>query len=222
MNALGGVSKLTYDLNGRVIATTSYATAVSVAPFGDVVASLNPSTSVNDSIERVVYDRDGRAVYQIDAMGTVTERSYDVSGNVTRVLTYARAVPVSGSYTTSTAVSNALGSAGNFAGAPTALDQVTWTVYDAAGRAAFVVNALGGVIRNSFDAANNVLETRQYATQYTGAKTMMALNGWATGGVETHSSIASRGIVTTARAGRSTPSTRWAVSPSTPTTVSAT
>ncbi len=186
INALGGVTRQTYDLNGRVIATTSYATAVSVASFGDLVASLSPATNANDRLNRMVYDRNGRAIYQIDAIGTVTERSYDASGNVTRTLTYSRAIPVSGTYTSLTAVSTALGVAGNSAGTPTGVDHVAWTAYDARGRAAYVVNATGGVVRNTYDAANNLLETRQYATQYTGAKTLTALNAWATGAVDTN------------------------------------
>src|SRR6185503_3073940 len=106
---------------------------------------------------------------------------------LTRSIEYSRAVPVSGTYTSTSSVITALGVAGNTAGTPTGLDHVTWFAYDARGRAAFSVNALGGVVRNTYDLANNLLEVRQYATQYTNAsKTYASLNSWATGAIDTN------------------------------------
>jgi YD repeat-containing protein len=187
VNALGAVSKQTYDLNGRVIATANYAAPTSTATFGDVVMSVSPTTSANDRLNKVVFDRNGRVVYTIDALGIVNERTYDASGNVTRTLTYSRAIPVGGTYTTIAAVQTALNTAGNTAGTVTANDQVVYRAYDTRGRAIFAVDALGDVVRSVYDAANNLLETRQYATTYSGAKTLAALNAWATGGVESNS-----------------------------------
>ena len=186
VNALGNVTRQTYDLNGRVIAATRYATPVTVASFGNVVSTLSPTSSANDHIERTVYDRDGRAVYTIDAIGTVAERSYDASGNVTRLLQYSRGIAVGGTYTSISSVVTALAAAGNTAGTPGVNDQVNWTAYDLRGRAKYFVDSRSLVIRNKYDGGDNVLESRAYATAYTGTRTLNLLDAWATGSVETN------------------------------------
>ena len=119
-------------------------------------------------------------------MGGVTEYTYDGLGNVTRTLLYANAVPASGTYDTFVQISNALGAAGNSAGAVRAsYDRVRWTAYDTAGRKVYDVDAQGGVTRTSYDANSLVVETREFAQLNAGTSSFLdkaTLDAWVNSG----------------------------------------
>jgi len=179
VDALGGVTETTYDAENRIIGTRRYATAISTKSLGDVVTSLSVTANAAlDRFEQNVYDKDGRAVYSINAMGGVTERQFDALGNVTREVMYAKAIAAS-TYTSTTSVVTALNNAGNTAGTPSAADHVKWTVSDVRSRTLYTVDGSGAVVRNAYDAANNLVATRAFTAVYTGAAMDLAsLQSW--------------------------------------------
>lgn len=181
IDALGSVTRNTYDADGRVMATRLYAAPVVTTGFPDVVTSVSPTA--NDTLDRVVqsvYDQDGRARFTIDAVGTVTERTFDADGNITRTRVYANAI-ANGSYTTTAAVTDALAAAQNNPAALSPNDHVQWTAFDARGDARFTIDAAGAVVGFVRDAAGNVISTTAYATlRATSEPTgLTALEEWA-------------------------------------------
>lgn len=181
IDATGSVTQRTYDAEGRLIATRLHAASVSTVGFGDVVTAV--SAIRNDSADRVtqaVYDRDGRERFTIDAVGTVTERTFDDNGNIVRTRGYANSV-APGSYTTIAAVNVALAAAQNDTQTPSSTDRVSWTVFDTRGNARFTIDATGAVVQSLRDAAGNVTSTVAYATlRTTSAPAGLAdLESWA-------------------------------------------
>lgn len=176
VDALGGVAESIYDNESRVIATREYAQAISTTGFNDRVTSLTLTTSVNDRIQQSVYDRDGRERYSIDSMGTVTQHTYDASGNLIRNRTFAKAVNIvngqqlvvfaQGATVSAalTAIETALTSATNSLTAIAASDRVEWGAYDARGRRVLAIDGLGYVARFQYDAGGNLEKITQYAT----------------------------------------------------------
>ena len=181
IDALGGVTQTLYDAEDQLVGTRRYATAISVASFTDVVASVSVGTNTMDRLTQSVYDRDGREVYSINAVGGVTERTYDALGNVTRTRAYANAIPVT-AYATTAAVSTALTTAGNNTGTIGANDRVQWTAYDVRGRAAFDIDGTGAVTQSQYDVNGNVAQTTAFATlRSTSLATDLAsVQSWAT------------------------------------------
>jgi YD repeat-containing protein len=167
IDAMGGVTSFRYDAAGRVTQTRQYSTAVSTAGFGNEVSSVTVPTDVKDRVQTTVYDGDGRAIFSIDGVGAVTERTFDRLGNVTRSIRYAKAVAVA-EYADRAAINSALNAAGNSAGTPGANDQVTWNTYDARGRLEFSVDATdetnARVIGFTYDNAGNIRSKTAYYT----------------------------------------------------------
>jgi YD repeat-containing protein len=185
VDQLGDVIETQYDKENRIIATIGYATPVSVSGFGNIVTSVTTSGSALDQVTRTVYDRDGRAAYTIDGVGAVTQRTFDSLGNVARAISYAKPVPL-GPYADSAALIAALNAAGNTAGTASAVDRVKWVAYDARGRAEFTVDSIDGtygiVSRVTYDNADNVVQTRAFATTrlLSAATDITTLRNWAT------------------------------------------
>ena len=181
IDALGGVTENVYDLEGRVVSTRKYATPISTAAFGDQVTSVSVTAdNTVDRFEQTVYDRDGRDVYSIDALGGVIERTFDATGKVTRQRMYAIAVPVA-TYSSPATVAAALQNSGNDTSTVSPNDRVNYTVYDARGRAEFTIDGAGAVIRNQYDGDGNVVTRTAFATaRTTGAMDLATLQTWAT------------------------------------------
>ncbi|MBI3898836.1 MAG: LysM peptidoglycan-binding domain-containing protein [Gammaproteobacteria bacterium] len=156
VDATGAVTKTDYDKNGNVIATTRYATAISLSGLGNVLAAVTVTTNAKDETTRTVYDTDNRAVYQIDALNQVTRNFYDAAGRVIRQTTYAAPITVPATLNPATLVT-AVAAIANSAN-----DQTARTVYDTAGRARYAIDALGGVTENRYDAAGRVIDTYRY------------------------------------------------------------
>ncbi|HEV7610153.1 MAG TPA: DUF6531 domain-containing protein [Steroidobacteraceae bacterium] len=179
IDALGGVTELTYDAEDRVVATRRYATSVNAGALGDVAGAVNPGATTNDRVSRSLFDRDGRERYSLDALGGVTERTFDDAGRVVQSRMYH--VPLSDpAAATLGNIAGLLTAAGNSA-APHADDHMTWVAYDARGHAKYTVDGLGGVTKNVYDAGGNIIATIRYAVQRdVGAPmTRAALDDWA-------------------------------------------
>src|SRR5262249_29408563 len=81
VNALGGVSRNDYDADGRVTRVTGYASAIGLAGLSttpsvaDIAARIVANAA--DETKSYVFDGDGREIFCIDAMGNVTQKTYD-------------------------------------------------------------------------------------------------------------------------------------------------
>lgn len=174
IDALGSVTLNSYDADGRVTVTRDYFKRIALFPVGTVevteaalTAALTTAggiDAVNDHVTRYAYDVDGQLKYGVDALRHVVEYSYDASGNVIRTTAWdgVIAAPGGGVYTTAHI-------AGQVALLDPAKARVTRTVYDATGRAAFSIDALGQVIGRTYDAKGLVIKEVRYGTVYTGS-----------------------------------------------------
>lgn len=140
IDAVGAVTEQAYDGNGQVVRRTAYATPLSAipAPGATLLAlgALLVAAPAADRVTSFAYDAAGRQTLAIDAEGGAVETVWDAAGRAMRVTQYA------------TAVSPGLLALPKAA----AGDRVTRNTYDAAGRLAGSVDALGVVSTNTYDA----------------------------------------------------------------------
>ncbi|MEO4031093.1 hypothetical protein ABH313_23935, partial [Chromobacterium vaccinii] len=155
------VTEYEYDGAGRRIRETvdpqklSLSTRYSYDGNGNVTAK----TDAAGNVTRYVYDGNDRLRYSVDPLGQVTEQRYDAAGNVTDTVRYATAIKLDG-------LDQALKASDLTARLkPSAQDQTTRTVYDAAGRQSYAVNAAGAVTQYEYDAAGNVTVRRELANR---------------------------------------------------------
>jgi YD repeat-containing protein len=159
VDAAGGVGKDDYDANGNVIRITEYATAIDLTGLSntptvaDIAARI--VTSATDATKSYVFDGDGREIYCIDATGAVTQKSYDANGNVVRSVQYANVIPLATPLTQAAVAAALVPDAAN--------DQVARSVYDAADRLVYAIDALGYVKKTQYDNVGNVIKTVDYA-----------------------------------------------------------
>jgi len=119
-----------------------------------LVASI--ADPARDDVVRDVYDADGRRTVHVDALGAITQTSYDAHGNVTRVRRLATPLPA------------------NYAGSDTDLltligqtsgvdDLISTNAYDVNDRLIYQVDATGAVTQMVYDAAGHCVVQRQFA-----------------------------------------------------------
>lgn len=155
MNGLGAVTENIYDAAGNRVRQIQYATPVTAG--GD---PRSVQGGMKDRASDWVYDGMGRQIASVDPTGAVTRRVLDANGNAIQVITYAVRLGA-GVPRTADAILASL--------QPGALDRATTTAFDAAGRAVLVIDAERGVLRNTYDAAGNLLESYRYSAPLTGA-----------------------------------------------------
>lgn len=160
IDALNGVTELSYDRAGHVVRETAYANPLASVPAlgleaseAGVRAALSAS-AVHDRSNRFAFDAAGRQVLAVDALGGVTETRYDAAGRVTESIAYA-------AMTNPTASMPTLAQARALANA--AQDRVHKRAYDAAGRLVYTVDPIGGVVKTAYDAAGRVTSTTTFA-----------------------------------------------------------
>ncbi|RYY97496.1 MAG: RHS repeat protein, partial [Comamonadaceae bacterium] len=154
----GGVQQLVYDVAGRVVRTTSYATPIPLAGLAipataAAILARVVAQPLADVVEHRVYDRDSRVVATVDGTGAVVAFAYDGGGNVVRRTAYANRIALAG-WAPGTLPA---------AAADPQHDLMTSTLYDAAGRAIYSVDAVGALVACSYDANGNLLQRRAYA-----------------------------------------------------------
>jgi|GEM_PF-475336 YD repeat-containing protein len=188
VDAMGGVTRRMYDNAGNVVRSTAYATQVpalldrnSVPDTARILALLPLDTQPASHVNRV-FDGANRLLYSIDALGYVTQNSYDANGHVTRVDRYANAVAVPAASATalkSAAVQGALR-------VDAARDVAETRQYNNAGRLKELTRAAGsaaaGTVLYAYDALGNVISItneRGYVTRQefdqTGRKTLTSV-----------------------------------------------
>jgi YD repeat-containing protein len=147
LSAEGIAKSYQYDNLGRVIASTQYATRVTLADLNHLDSS-HLLKSTNDRTSHFVYDTAGRELYRISSEGRVLERRYDEVGNIVAELTHA--TPLHLSLYNEAGIKNALKAQEKQA-------KRTGYEYDAAGRLLTQVNAQQTKTQYSYDAEGNVL-----------------------------------------------------------------
>ena len=181
IDAEGHVITTRYDGEGRAIATTAFATALTAAQLATLgnaptwaalQAALHPDAQ--DRTGYTLYDPDGRVAATVDAAGFVTVIEYDGADRATRTTTYAIAL--------SPAQRSALDSAPTLATlqgdslTASADDQVVRTYYDGDGRVVAQVDADGYLTAMGYDETTHTTTTARYAMALT-ASQQAALTG---------------------------------------------
>lgn len=163
LDAGGYLVEYVYDGAGRLAQQIAYAnqspsahwltgTLAQLRPALDNETTIDPE---RDSNTYFFYDGQGRAVGMLDGEGYLTEKVYDVAGNVSQEIRYDRVL----TYTPGTSTFATLKSAAN--GATT---RVTAYQYDGAGRVVQHTNYEGTITTLAYDAADNVIATTAAAT----------------------------------------------------------
>lgn len=156
VDALMGVTENRYDAAGNLVGSTRYAGKLSGAELAGQPATAltltallarKPAANAQDRTTRAVFDATGRAVYQIDAGGYVTQSDYDTSGRVVLSRRYGAAVTLAGQPTAAQVAAALVPNA--------AADRVTTTVYDTAGRVLGSTDALGKSESYTYDGVGN-------------------------------------------------------------------
>ncbi|MDR5774170.1 MULTISPECIES: hypothetical protein, partial [unclassified Caballeronia] len=170
VDAVGSVVHSAYDGEGRLVSQQRFARPIALsnlplaASAGQIAASVS-TWPQHDELTRYTYDSDGRLRFAVDALGYVTEQTYDANGNVISRVAYGTAIALDGLPDT-LALSGALKAQTS---AMHVSDRTTRVLYDAANRAVFTVDSLGYVTQNRYDANGHLIGQTAYATAWTGA-----------------------------------------------------
>ncbi|MCB5426409.1 LysM peptidoglycan-binding domain-containing protein [Altererythrobacter sp. CC-YST694] len=168
----GYLSETIRDGAGLEIQTTFYAAATNAADrssgsYGVLKAGI--TTSSADRITYSVYDGQGLLRYSVNARGGIVGYDYDAAGRLIQTTAYATEVALT-DYTYD-AVKGAVITSG--------ADRISRTVYDAAGRTAYTVDAEGGVAAFQYDAAGRVIRAVAFDNPYASTVSLSALDSWA-------------------------------------------
>ncbi|WP_433852612.1 hypothetical protein [Stenotrophomonas nitritireducens] len=171
-NMHGAVTELFYDASGRVVGRASRETLVDAAvltsQLPQVRAGTLPASTVAGWLSGAsrttqwVYDAAGRERYTLRADGngvyTVQERRYDAAGRVVAETVYGVTIPSATALTVEGVNAALVAANGNTA----ANQRTTRMVYDANGAVRFVLDNLGGVTEQRYDALGRVVAHRRY------------------------------------------------------------
>ena len=162
------VTGYTYDANGNVTAKSVYGSTLGLNPSAALSAQFTTAsvagavaTFTAKETTTTVYDADNRAVYTIDALGDVTQTSYDAFGRVIETQQYATPITLPGTINTST-VAAAVSAAG------TSGARLTTTTYDPRGDVLTTGDALGTHTTYTYNALGQKLsETNRDGASWT-------------------------------------------------------
>ncbi|KWS05174.1 Rhs-family protein [Lysobacter capsici AZ78] len=173
IDATGAVTETAYDPVGRALRSVRYANAWPLDDGrraqlragtldADTVLSSLAADPARDRSVALVYDRVGRLRYTLTRTDTdravVSESRFDAVGRVVAQIQYGVTIgfnPASSEADVTSALSAALA-------ADPARQRSTHTVYDAAGRARFAVDAVGAVTEMRYDATGLVVQSVRY------------------------------------------------------------
>ncbi len=163
IDGTGSVTQYTFDNNGNVIDSTSYANRINIVNWTPGTTPPVVADAAHDQRLRTVYDALNRAIYNVSATGAVIALSYDGNGNMVDRVTYAASIPAA------TAATKAAISAAVAAIADPSRDAHVRRVVDAANRLTWSVDGVGAVTQNVFDKDGNLVKQIQYATAISAA-----------------------------------------------------
>jgi YD repeat-containing protein len=179
----GYLQQIVYNEAGEKIETIAYATTtVSGHRVSGSFATLlaDVGTSSADIHARYVYDGEGHLKYTLDNNLRPTEYVYDSAGRVLHTISYAAPiVSAPSSYTVASVAAQIAATSGL---ATNVDNRITWAVYDAAGRAAYTIDADGGVTSFTYDSIGEAVKQVAYATlnAVTADPSLSTMNSWAT------------------------------------------
>jgi YD repeat-containing protein len=155
IDAQGQVTAFAYDAADRVVKTTRFNQTYNSSAFSntDLVGWTGSYASSADRVDRLVYDKAGRAVFSVDAAGYLTEQQYDAAGRVTKSLRHAAVYAISDGDTPAS-VQGKIGSSASQAAASS-------YAYDTAGRLTDVTDAMGFVTHSVLDAMGQATSIKQ-------------------------------------------------------------
>ncbi|MFK3647531.1 LysM peptidoglycan-binding domain-containing protein [Lysobacter enzymogenes] len=154
LDSYGAVVESVYDNSGNVVRSVAYATPIALtgpATAAAVAAALTAQSAAEHAADRAtrrVYDGAGRLAFELTAANNLIGYEYDANGSVLTQLRYAAPYPAGA------AIDQASLQAWAQAQPRERVADEHW-IYDAAGRVAWQVNAVGMVTRNTYDAAGN-------------------------------------------------------------------
>jgi YD repeat-containing protein len=158
-----GLTEKVYDKLGRLVRTVRYANVLGLA-LSDGTATSAVRTAVNavgfkdasvDRATRMVYDADGRQVYQIDALGQISELRYDAGGRVIESIRYHGPVD--------TSLLSDAPEKDDITVVAHAEDRHSHQVYDGAGRRVYDIDAMHNLVRYQYDRTGRVINTTRFA-----------------------------------------------------------
>ncbi|WEK46111.1 MAG: hypothetical protein P0Y56_13960 [Candidatus Andeanibacterium colombiense] len=172
--SLDGEGYLTESIRdgaGLVTQTTSYVAVTNAADrasgsLATLKAGIVASTA--DRVAYSVYDGQGLLRYTVNAEGGITGFTYDNAGRPSKTTVYA----------VKQALTDFTYDAVKAAVTTNAADRTSWVVYDAAGRAAYAVDAEGGVTAFTYNIAGQVVKAIAYDNLYASTVDLTSLNSW--------------------------------------------
>ena len=169
IDACGAATSYQYDGEGRATLVRAYASLIALDRVVSTDAALraalsNAGNAAADQLSLNAYDKDGRLVYAVDAMGGVTQTVYDRAGRVTRTVQSANPIARPNEVSSADAIKLSLQAANTDNAGGMANDRVTRYLYDAAGRQTYVMDALGGIVKTEYDRASRVTKVLQLAS----------------------------------------------------------
>ena len=157
INSIGVLSRNIYNSVGQLTATYEVDGSLNAYLFNDKnvvseadIQALNPSY-VGARVTRSVYNQDGQIRYVVDALGYVTENTYNNLGQLTATIRYLNSVALTGDQLSTTDVSNALT-------AQTSAPAKSYLFYDQLGRLAHEIDALGYITSYWYNALGQVIQ----------------------------------------------------------------
>ncbi|WP_156648816.1 hypothetical protein, partial [Massilia sp. Leaf139] len=169
VSAAGSLTEYRYDANGQVALTVAYATKVSTAslvgtdgkplPLTLEQSGLRPAATDADRREWRLYDSANRLSKTVDALGVVTDYTYDGASRLLEVARRATRANLT------TFAANPV--AANANPAPAAGDSITRNAYDKSGLLRYTIDGEGYLTELRYDGLGRQTDTIRYALRAT-------------------------------------------------------
>lgn len=156
VNATGTATRIHYDTRGNVSSRIDYAEALSSEVLAELAANPDqaPAPDGATSVTRFSYDSEGRLVFSVDALGSVSETRYDRDGRVVETIGYVERIdPV---------FANSIEAINAALRKNSAQDVHVFQRYDLNGRLAWSVDATGAATLRRYDASGNLIARIAY------------------------------------------------------------
>lgn len=166
-STLGIVHEKRYDQRSQVIQTIDYATQIDASTIATMTTAQlitlmqNNSNLNTDQNTYIFRDAKGQAIYIVDPKGFITQQTFDAFGKVIAKTAYA--TPVNSSWYQNPTLPPQP--------QPSAQDQTTYRVYNAAGKVEFILYPKGNVTRFAYDIQGNKIGKTQFNALFTTAFT---------------------------------------------------
>jgi YD repeat-containing protein len=177
----GYLSQIVYDMAGQKVQEIAYEKQTNVDRAASTFNALktNVAGGFGDRVTRYVYDGQGLLRYQVDGLNQVTQYDYNQARQVKRTTVFAGSLAATSDYTFDNIKAMVI-QANLEANEAT---RSSWSIYDAAGRVAFAVDAERGVTGFNYNSAGQVIKSVQYAALPTlgWEPTLGSMSAWAAG-----------------------------------------